>query len=271
MRLTWMSWQSKLQIAVSRECCRRFSCGSKSETVVPRARLPRLRVAPACSSNVSSSEVLPAPAGPTSAMLRMPEVVYPMALGSPRLVHYRRRASITGLAKAYSGKPPRGQPDTDVRGRGHGRARASRTCQVPRRRGRVTLPCADNKVNVAPETLPPAAGRRTARALFRRALAAVARPPAAGAGAVPAGGGARRLLARLHAHVASDAAGGELLRRAAPDPCVPQARHLPGDRRGARRIAGAGLAGHGGDRHRPEPAAGAAVARQRADLRHHQR
>src|SRR5205823_1434894 len=60
-------------------------CGSKSDTVLPRARLPRLRIAPACSSSVSTSEVLPAPACPTSAMLRMPDVVYPMA-DAPRHV-----------------------------------------------------------------------------------------------------------------------------------------------------------------------------------------
>ena len=79
MRLMCTSWQSKLQMAVSSECCRRFSCGSKSDTVVPRARLPRLRVTPACRSSVSSREVLPAPACPTSAIFRIPAVVYPMA------------------------------------------------------------------------------------------------------------------------------------------------------------------------------------------------
>src|SRR6266576_2861090 len=84
MRLMWMPLKSKLQIAVSSECCRRLSCGSKSDTVVPRARLPRARIAPACSSSVSRSEVLPAPACPTSAMLRMPDVVYPMT-DAPRL------------------------------------------------------------------------------------------------------------------------------------------------------------------------------------------
>src|SRR6516164_7700407 len=83
MRLMWVPLYSKLQMVLSRECCRRFSWGSKSETVVPRARLPRLRVAPACSSSVSTSEVLPAPACPTSAMLRMPEVVYPMTVAPP--------------------------------------------------------------------------------------------------------------------------------------------------------------------------------------------
>src|SRR2546430_7082410 len=79
MRLMWMPLKSKPQIAVSSECCRRLSCGSKSDTVVPRAWPPRVRIAPACSSSVSTSEVLPAPACPTSAMLRMPAVVYPMA------------------------------------------------------------------------------------------------------------------------------------------------------------------------------------------------
>src|SRR5256885_14799520 len=74
-----MRLKSKLQIGVSRECCRRLSGGSKSDAVLPRARLPRVRIAPACSSSVSTSEVLPAPACPTSAMLRMPDVVYPMA------------------------------------------------------------------------------------------------------------------------------------------------------------------------------------------------
>ncbi len=46
-------------MAASRECCRRFSCGSKSETVVPRARLPLARIAPACSSRVSTSRSCP--------------------------------------------------------------------------------------------------------------------------------------------------------------------------------------------------------------------
>src|ERR1700682_1500430 len=104
MTLMWMPLQSKLQIAVSSECCRRLSCGSKSDTVVPRARLPRARIAPACSSSVSRSEVLPAPACPTSAMLRMPEVVYPMADAPPGKMD-RRHTSITGRAKAYSGGP----------------------------------------------------------------------------------------------------------------------------------------------------------------------
>src|SRR2546430_12532964 len=85
MRLTWMPLKSKLQIAVSSECCRRLSCGRNPTSVLPRARLPRLRIAPACSSSVSTSEVLPAPACPTSAMLRMPDVVYPMA-DAPRHV-----------------------------------------------------------------------------------------------------------------------------------------------------------------------------------------
>src|SRR4029077_6428004 len=103
MRLMWVPLQSKLQMAVSSECSSRFSCGSKSDTVVPRARLPGLRTAPACSSSVSRSEVLPAPACPTSAMLRMPAVVYPMA-DAPRQMD-RRHTSITGSAKAYSGGP----------------------------------------------------------------------------------------------------------------------------------------------------------------------
>src|SRR5437588_10624829 len=103
MRLTWMPLKSKLQIAVSSECCRRLSCGSKSDTVLPRARLPRLRIAPACSSSVSTSEVLPAPACPTSAMLRMPDVVYPMA-DAPRHVgpapHEHHRYGKSLLRKA---------------------------------------------------------------------------------------------------------------------------------------------------------------------------
>src|SRR5213595_1724445 len=106
MRLTWMPLKSKLQIAVSSECCRRLSCGSKSDTVLPRARLPRLRIAPACSSSVSTSEVLPAPACPTSAMLRMPDVVYPMA-DAPRHVgpapheHHRYGKSLLRKRRAW--------------------------------------------------------------------------------------------------------------------------------------------------------------------------
>src|SRR5256885_3819944 len=103
MRLPWMPLKSKPQIAVSSECCRRLSCGSKSDTVVPRARLPRARIAPACSSSVSRSEVLPAPACPTSAMLRMPDVVYPMA-DAPRqdgpAPHEHHRQPISLLRKA---------------------------------------------------------------------------------------------------------------------------------------------------------------------------
>src|SRR5215472_3132679 len=102
MRLMRVPSVLKLQIAVSSECCRRFSWGSKSETVVPRARLPRLRVAPACSSSVSVIEVLPAPAGPTSAIFLMPEVAFPMAAApgsygysTPALEHHR-------CLKAYS-------------------------------------------------------------------------------------------------------------------------------------------------------------------------
>src|SRR5215467_3444814 len=90
-------------MVLSSECCRRFSWGSKSETVVPRARLPRLRVAPACSSRVSTSEVLPAPACPTSAMLRMPEVVYPMA-AAPPVKEPAARGQHRPL-RAYSARP----------------------------------------------------------------------------------------------------------------------------------------------------------------------
>src|SRR5262252_6364536 len=110
MRLMWVPLYSKLQMVLSRECCRRFSWGSKSETVVPRARLPRPRVAPACSSSVSTSEVLPAPACPTSAMLRMPEVVYPMTVAPPAkkpAAHGQHRPP-----RAYSARPARGYPSS---------------------------------------------------------------------------------------------------------------------------------------------------------------
>ena len=72
--LTRRPWVSKPQIDASSECSRAFSCGSKSHTVVPRASDPLDRMAPDCASKASASSVLPAPACPTRAMLRMSAV-----------------------------------------------------------------------------------------------------------------------------------------------------------------------------------------------------
>ncbi len=68
---TRLPWVSKPQIAASSECSSAFSCGSKSQTVVPRASDPFDRIAPDCASKASASSVLPAPAWPTRAILRM--------------------------------------------------------------------------------------------------------------------------------------------------------------------------------------------------------
>src|SRR5579863_5977270 len=46
-------------------------------------------MAPACSSSVSAMEVLPAPAGPTSAIFLMPEVAYPIG-GCSRIFIFGR-------------------------------------------------------------------------------------------------------------------------------------------------------------------------------------
>ena len=70
--------RSKPQIAASRECSSDFSCGSKSQTVVPRASEPFDRIAPDCASRASASSVLPAPACPTRARLRISAVVWGM-------------------------------------------------------------------------------------------------------------------------------------------------------------------------------------------------
>ena len=67
-------WLSKPQMAASREWSSAFSWGSKSHTVVPRARDPLALIAPDCASRASARSVLPAPAWPTRAMLRMSEV-----------------------------------------------------------------------------------------------------------------------------------------------------------------------------------------------------
>jgi len=57
--------------AACSECCIRFSSGSWSLTVLPFSMLPALLIAPAFSSRASASEVLPAPAGPASASVRI--------------------------------------------------------------------------------------------------------------------------------------------------------------------------------------------------------
>ncbi len=75
MMLTRRPCVSKPQIAASSEWSRSFSWGSKSQTVVPRASDPLDRMAPDCASKASVSSVLPAPAWPTRAMLRMSAVV----------------------------------------------------------------------------------------------------------------------------------------------------------------------------------------------------
>src|SRR4030095_8960536 len=69
---------SKCTMAASSEWRSSCSCGSKSHTVVPRSRLPRLRIAPDSASSPSASSVLRAPAWPTSAMLRISAVEYAM-------------------------------------------------------------------------------------------------------------------------------------------------------------------------------------------------
>ncbi len=74
MTLTRRPSVSNPQTAASSECSSAFSCGSKSHTVVPRASDPLDRMAPDCASKASASSVLPAPAWPTNAMLRMSAV-----------------------------------------------------------------------------------------------------------------------------------------------------------------------------------------------------
>ncbi len=56
------------------ECCMRRSSGSWSLTVLPRSRVPGVAIAPAACSSASARLVLPAPAGPTRARVRMSAV-----------------------------------------------------------------------------------------------------------------------------------------------------------------------------------------------------
>src|SRR5262245_39177044 len=80
-RLTSAPPVSSQQTVASTEWSRRRAWGSWSQTVVPRARLPLARTLPAPNSSASASRVLPAPACPTRAKLRMSPVA--LAILSP--------------------------------------------------------------------------------------------------------------------------------------------------------------------------------------------
>ena len=125
---------------------------------------------------------------------------------------------------------------------------------------------------MAPETPPPPAGRRTARALFRRARWQqwLGRPQQALAlcrQAVEHADYSRAYTLMSRLTLPGESYFGVLRRIHAH---LKPATYLEiGVARGE--SLALALAGHDGDRHRPEPAACTAAARARADLRHHQR